>query len=295
MLLEGPTSAVHAGIYVAAQRGFDKGEGLTLRIQRHRPTARPAAQLESERTDAALMPLEDFAQARSAGADIVAVMAITQTPRLAVLASPPLKRPRQLTGRQVGVPPGRAPRALLETMVRHDGGDLSSMRTTLVRPPRAVDALERRRVQAILARRDAVVSEFERAGRQVSVMLPEDYGVPDHPGLVVVVNQTTLDDRPGAIRSLARTLQRGYNAAQVDPESAVGAMLERQPRLDRNALLAGIDSVTSSWTAGVAAFGQLRSSELARWQEWALRNKILRQPLPRSAFATDWVQPLRNP
>ncbi len=294
VLLEAPTSAVHAGIYVAAQRGFDKGEGLTLKIQRPRATTRPLASLRTERADAAIIPLEDFARARVAGADIVAVMALIQTPRLAVLASAPFKRPRQLTGAKVGVPPGREPRALLETMISSDGGDFDGTKIISL-PEAATEALEKERADAVVTRRDSASSMREGAGKHVSVMLPERYGVPDHPGLLVVVNQTTLADNPDGVRSLARTLQRGYHAAQVDPESTVEAMLEREPRLDRATLLAGIDDVGSSWTAGAATFGELRSPQLQRWQKWAIRTRIIPRPMPREAFSTELVRPLRNP
>ena len=147
LLLGAKPSAVHTGIYVASERGFDEAESIDLTIRR---TGKPARLLRNRRVFAAILdrPLPGT----------VCVMAITQTPR---------------------------------------------------------------------------------------------------PGHFVCVLETELQDRRATVVALVRTLQRGYTETIADPESAVQAMLARAGGLDRSGLSAELDRISSSFTAGVPAFGYL--------------------------------------
>lgn len=73
LLLGGPPAAVHAGIFLAVERGYDQAEGVQVNIRR---SGDPVALMKSARVQAALM---DTAQARAAGA--VCVMAVRQEPQ----------------------------------------------------------------------------------------------------------------------------------------------------------------------------------------------------------------------
>jgi ABC-type nitrate/sulfonate/bicarbonate transport system substrate-binding protein len=70
LLLGGPPAGVHAGIYLAVERGFDEAEGVELTVRRSGDAAKL---LRAGRVQAALLdaPLPDT----------VCVMAITQTPK----------------------------------------------------------------------------------------------------------------------------------------------------------------------------------------------------------------------
>jgi ABC-type nitrate/sulfonate/bicarbonate transport system substrate-binding protein len=82
------------------------------------------------------------------------------------------------------------------------------------------------------------------------------------PGHFVCVSRTELEDRRSDVEALVRTLQRGYGEAEVDPESAVQAMLTRAGGLDQRTLTAQLSAVSASFEAGVPAFGFLRRGRL---------------------------------
>jgi hypothetical protein len=48
--------------------------------------------------------------------------------------------------------------------------------------------------------------------------------------------------------------------------------------LDPAGLSAQLDRVAPAFTAGAAAFGQLRGSALRAWATWAVRTGVLRSP-----------------
>jgi ABC-type nitrate/sulfonate/bicarbonate transport system substrate-binding protein len=124
----------------------------------------------------------------------------------------------------------------------------------------------------------------------------DDYGAPRYPELVLCVTRQTLVERRSVVRATIRALQRGYREAQVDPESAVEAMLAAEPALDRAALAAQLDAVGPAWTAGARAFGELRPAALRAWAAWDVRFGILEQRLDVArAFDTTLVTRQRTP
>jgi ABC-type nitrate/sulfonate/bicarbonate transport system substrate-binding protein len=165
LLLGSRPAGVHAGIFLAVERGFDEAEGLELTIRR---TGEAARLLRSGRVDAAILdaPLRGT----------VCVMAITQEPR---------------------------------------------------------------------------------------------------PGNFVCVPRTGLSDRRGDVEALVQTLQRGYAETEIDPESAVQAILTRVGGLDAATLTAELDAAASGFESGVPTFGYLRRGEL-----------------PPGAYAYDLVRPV---
>jgi ABC-type nitrate/sulfonate/bicarbonate transport system substrate-binding protein len=180
LLLDSAPSAVHAGIYLATERGYDEAEGVTLEVRR--PGA-AVAKLRDGRADFAILDVRDLARARERGADIVGVYAVLQRPR----------------------------------------------------------------------------------------------------GPVLCVTRTTLEDRRPLVRAAIRALQRGYAQAQVEPDSAVAALLE-PARADRAELAAQLDAVSPSFTSGARAPGELRREVLSR------AGVDVDQ-----AFDFDQVGPVRNP
>lgn len=79
-MLEGRPAAQHVGLYVAAARGYDEAEGVTLRITPARRASTGPRLLIRGRARFAVMDTNALAREREAGRDLVAVMALVQRP-----------------------------------------------------------------------------------------------------------------------------------------------------------------------------------------------------------------------
>jgi len=113
---------------------------------------------------------------------------------------------------------------------------------------------------------------------------------PRYPQLVLATTRAVLADREPVVRATIRALQRGYAEAQDDPDSAVATLTGAVRGLDSARLSAQMDQVAPAFTAGAAAYGQLRSSALRAWAAWAVRAGVLRRaPDLASTFDTDLV------
>ena len=79
--------------------------------------------LAAGRADFSVVDIHDLGLARERGQDVVGVGAIVQRPLAAVIARAGVRRPRDLEGRRVGVTGLPSDDAVLESVVRADGGD----------------------------------------------------------------------------------------------------------------------------------------------------------------------------
>ena len=290
LLLDFTPNAVHAGIYVAVDRGFDTAEGVQLTIRKPGASTDALKLLQGGRADMAILDIHDLGLAREKGSDLVGVMALVQSPLAAVLAQPEIRTPKDLEGERAGVTGLPSDEAVLRSVVEGAGGDPDRVKQTTI-GFEAVKALLAKRVAGATAfwNVEGVALKEQRPGiREFRV---DDYGAPGYPELVVCVTRATLEDKPSLVKATIRALQRGYKETQDDPESAVSTMLDREPSLDRAALEAQLDAVAPEFTAGADAFGQLRPSVLRKWAAWDERFGILSEPLDvRRAFDTTLVE-----
>jgi ABC-type nitrate/sulfonate/bicarbonate transport system substrate-binding protein len=247
---------------------------VRLRVRAPGASTDALKQLEAGRTDMAILDIHDLGLARERGADVVGVMAVVQRPLAAVLAAPDVRRPRELDGRRAGVTGLPSDTAVLDSVVRGDGGDPRRVRETTI-GFQAVKALLGGRVDGATAFWNVEGVALAQTGRGFHEFRVDDYGAPSYPELVLCTTPAVLADRKPAIRATIRALQRGYAEAQDDPPSAVNAMTSQVRGLDSRALAAQLDAVAPAFTAGAAVYGELRPGVLRAWADWDVRFGIL--------------------
>ena len=276
LVLDFQPNAVHAGIYLALARDYDDAEGVTLRVQAPSSSTDSVKLLLSGRAQFAILDIHDLALAREKGRDVVGVMAIVQRPLAAVMAQPQVRRPRDLEGRKAGVTGLPSDDAVLDSIVRGDGGDPAKVRKVTI-GFQAVAALLAHRVDAATAfwNAEGVVLSAQRPGiRQFKV---DDYGAPPYPELVLCVSRETLQDDRATVASTVRALRRGYQEAIADPESAVEALVD-SANVKRDETARELDTVSPAFTEGTSRYGALDPTALGAWARWEARFGITKRP-----------------
>jgi ABC-type nitrate/sulfonate/bicarbonate transport system substrate-binding protein len=276
LLLDFAPNAVHAGIYLALQRGYDDAEGVHLDVEAPGASTDGIKSVLSGQEDMAIVDIHDLAIARAKGKDVVGVMAIVQTPLAAVLAQPGVRRPRDLEGRKVGVTGLPSDDAVLDSIVAGDGGDPAKVRKVTI-GFNAVQALLSGRVAGATAfwNAEGVALRAKRPG--VQEFRVQDFGAPPYPELVLITSRETLETSAPVVRATVRALRRGYESAINDPESAVSALTDAEPTLKRVLTAEELDAVSPSFTAGSAFYGELNPKTLAAWAEWEQRFGIVKE------------------
>jgi putative hydroxymethylpyrimidine transport system substrate-binding protein len=275
LVLDFTPNAVHAGIYAALEEGYYESHGVDLAV--HEPSSSTDAPklLEAGRTDFAILDIHDLARARERGRDVVGVMAVVQRPLAALLGDPGAARPRDLAGQRIGVS-DRADAAILATILRHDGSSVRRVRPVRVRA--ALPALLAGRVSGAVGRWSSDGIDLLARRPRASVFRADDYGVPAYPELVLCVTRETLRDRRPVVRATVAALRRGYEEALNDPESAVGAVVDRAPGLDRARVQTAFDAVSPAFLEGVTRYGDLDLPRLRAWARWEARERVVRRP-----------------
>lgn len=297
ILLDFAPNGVHAGLYLATERGFDDAEGVRIRIRKPGASTDALRQLRTGRADLAVLDIHDLGLARERGVDVVGVMALVQRPLAAVIGGPGVGSPRDLEGERVGVTGLPSDAAVLRSVVRGAGGDPDRVRKTTI-GFQAVQSLLGGRVEAATAFWNVEgVALRERAGRgRFKEFRVDDFGAPAYPELVLCVTRSTLEDEGDTVRAVIRALQRGYGETQRDPESAVAAILEREPGLGRASLAAQLDAVAPAFAAGVSTYGRLDRARLEAWSRWDVEFGILARPVDLDrAFDPSLVGAVINP
>jgi putative hydroxymethylpyrimidine transport system substrate-binding protein len=276
LVLDFQPNAVHAGIYLALQRDFDAAEGVTLSVAAPSSSTDSVKLLLAGRAQFAILDIHDLALAREKGRDVVAVMALVQRPLAAVIAQPQITRPRDLEGSHVGVTGLPSDDAVVDSIVRGDGGDPARVRKVSI-GFQAVTALLARRVDAATAfwNAEGVALAARRPGmHQFKV---DDFGAPPYPELVLCVSRETLRDDRALVAATVRALRRGYRETIDDPESAVEALVERAG-VQRDPTQRELDAVSPAFTEGATRYGALDRSALEAWAAWEARFGITRRP-----------------
>jgi ABC-type nitrate/sulfonate/bicarbonate transport system substrate-binding protein len=277
LVLDFTPNAIHAGIYSAIAREFDRGEGVGLHVVVPSATTDSIKLLETGRADFALLDIHDLAIARERGHSIVAVMAIVQHPLAAVIAAPPFGNPRLLQGRTVGITGVPSDTAVLHSIVAGAGGDPRKVHTVTI-GFNAVAALLSRRVSGATAfwNDEGVTLQRRRPGYHVFRV--DDFGAPSYPELVLCTTASRVHDDPGVVRAVVRALVRGYGVTLNDPQGSEADLESQVPGLDSKLVDAELSAEMPAFLAPDGQFGELTLSSLTRWARWEARFGIVRRP-----------------
>lgn len=276
LLLDFQPSAVHTGIYMATERGFDTAEGIDLDVEVPSSSSDAVRLLLAGETDFAVLDIHDLALAREQDRDLVAVMAIVRRPLASVLALPPVERPRDLEGERVGVTGLPSDEAVLDTVVAGDGGDPEDVERVSI-GFNAVASLLGGEVAGATAFWNVEGLALQRERPEGRIFRVDDFGAPRYPELLLTVTRETLQDRPAEVRATVAALARGYERTLADPEGAASTLIDATEGLSREVVLAQLQAVEPAFRAG-GRIGELDPAELREWAMWEAEVGITGQP-----------------
>src|SRR3954470_12647558 len=281
LALDFTPNAVHAPVYAAVRRGFDRHNGVRLRIQP--PGSAPDALklVASGRADMAVLNIHDLGLARERGQDFVGVAALVQGPLAAIIARGEIRRPRDLQGRRVGVSGLPSDVAVLRAVLDGDGADPRKVKRVTIGFA-AVPSLIQGKVDAVPAFWNAEGVVLHRRGVPIHEFRVERYGAPRYPEVVLFTSRRTLQHKRAAVEGTVRAIRAGVNDVLAHPGPAVAEIADAgnsEPGLVR----AQLRAVAPLFRPALA----LNHRALEAWARFDVRFGVLRRkPEVGRAFQT---------
>ena len=289
LVLDFTPNAVHAGIYSAIARGYDRAAGVRLHVIVPSASTDSIKLLETGRVSFAILDIHDLAIARARGAGIVGIMAIVQRPLAAVIAAPAVRTPRSLDGRLVGITGVPSDAAVLRSVVGGAGGDAGAVRTITIGFNAVADLLAGRVAAATAFWNDEGVTLALRRPGFHSFRV-DDYGAPSYPELLLCGTRSAVDGDPALARAVVRALVRGYSFTLGDPGAGARELESAVPGLDPRLVAAQLAAVAPAFRAPDGRVGELSLSRLRAWAVWEARFGIVpRVPDVRAMFDTRFL------
>ncbi|WP_407673433.1 ABC transporter substrate-binding protein [Paenibacillus silvisoli] len=232
VLLDWYPNAVHTFLYAAEEQGYFKEAGLKVNLQTPADTNDALKLVATGKADLALSYHMQVAISRSEGIPIVSVGAIVRHPlnQLLVLDSPDIKSPKDLVGKKIGYPSIPLDEAIVNTMVKTDGGDPSKLTYTDVGWD-LIPAMTTKKVDAIIG--GYVNHEkllLEKEGEKITAFDPSKFGVPDYYELVLTASEKGLESNGDAIKKFIEASAKGQAYTASHPDEALQLLLDQQSK-----------------------------------------------------------------
>jgi ABC-type nitrate/sulfonate/bicarbonate transport system substrate-binding protein len=256
----------HTGFYVAQSMGWYRDAGIELKILPYGNTA-PEALLGAGQADCGISFQDSLTFAVAAGAPIKSVMAILQheASAIAVLASSPIQRPRELDGKTYAGfgYPNEAP--TIKYVIRADGGKGDFRTVTL--DSTAYQALYSKQADFTIPFTAWEGVESQEKGIALRYFKFTDYGFPDFYQVVLACNDEWLAKNEDAARRFVGATVRGFEFADQQPDAAAAILIAENPSVFKDNPKLPLDSqrFITQQRLYVDAAGKVGNQTLDQW------------------------------
>ena len=236
LMLDWTPNTNHAGIYIAKANGWYEDEGISLKIVE--PAQGGVEQIvAADKAEFGISIQEAVIPARAADIPIVSIGAIIQhnLSSLMSLQSEGITRPRDLEGKTYGGFGGALETALIEQLVRCDGGDPGKVKFVEVGNIDYLVGMEQGQFDFvwIFEGWDGVrAREVEK--KPISTLQFKDYlnCIPDWYTPVIITSEKVARDKPDVVRKFMAATAKGYEVANKDGAASAKALLDAAPESD---------------------------------------------------------------
>jgi putative hydroxymethylpyrimidine transport system substrate-binding protein len=275
VVLDFVPNAVHAGLFAAQAEGDYRRQGLAVKLVAPAGTAQPLSAVSSGRADLGLADLIDVTLANRQGAGLRVVAAVVQRPLISLMARAdgPIRRPRDLVGRTVGLTGVPSDRAIARTIIAGDGGDPDKVHFVVIGFS-AVPSLVGRKVDAAIGFWPADGVELQRRVPDRIFRL-ESFGGPAFPELVIFARASTLRRSPGLVRRFLRATAQGYALARRDPSRALADLERGSHGIDPGVARASLRAYRPILADPQGRFGTIDRAAVTAFLRYARRAGII--------------------
>ncbi|MBT2696223.1 ABC transporter substrate-binding protein [Bacillus sp. ISL-40] len=281
LMLDWYPNAVHSFLFVAEEKGYFKEQGLDVDIQMPADTNDPLKLVAANQIDMALSYQPQVLVARSEGIPVQSIGAIVRHPlnQLMVPADGSIKSPKDLAGKTIGYPSIPLDEAIVQTMVKADGGDAGKIKMVDVGWD-LIPAMATKKTDALIGgyiNHEKLL--LEKEGHPMRALNPADYGVPDYYELVMVASQKGLKEKPEVYKKFMAAITEGQKYVQEHPEDGLSILMNHEDKtspLEKDVETKSLEILLPLMDAKEKPFGYQEPETWKNTAQWLKDNKVIK-------------------
>ncbi|PGY08377.1 ABC transporter substrate-binding protein [Bacillus sp. AFS031507] len=284
LMLDWYPNAVHSFLFVAEEKGYFKEQGLDVDIQMPADTNDPLKLVAANQIDMALSYQPQVLVARSEDIPVQSIGAIVRHPlnQLMVPADGSIKSPKDLAGKTIGYPSIPLDEAIVQTMVKADGGDAGKIKMVDVGWD-LIPAMATKKTDALIGgyiNHEKLL--LEKEGHPMRALNPADYGVPDYYELVMVASEKGLKEKPEVYKKFMAAITEGQKYVQEHPEDGLSIVMNHEDKtspLEKDVETKSLEILLPLMEAKDKPFGYQDPETWKTTAQWLKDKKVIKDTL----------------
>jgi len=281
LMLDWYPNAVHSFLYAAQEKGYFKEQGLDVEIQMPADTNDPLKLVAANQIDMALSYQPQVLVARSEDIPVQSFGAIVRHPlnQLMVPADSSIKSPKDLAGKTIGYPSIPLDEAIVQSMVKSDGGDASKVKMVDVGWD-LIPAMATKKTNALIGgyiNHEKLL--LDKEGHPMRTLNPADYGVPDYYELVLVGSEKELRAKPDVFKKFMTAIRKGQKFVQDNPKEGLAVLLKHEDKsspLEKDIETKSLQILLPLMDAKDHSFGYQDPQTWKQVADWLKSNKVIK-------------------
>lgn len=291
MVLDWTPNTNHTGLYVAQAQGFFEEQGLDVDIIQ--PGDAGADQLvASGKADFGISYQEGITLARTQGVPIVSIAAIIQhnTSGFAAPKEKGIASPKDFEGKTYGGWGSPIEKAVIETIMKADGGDVEKMAII-----NAGDAdfftMTEKDVDFAWIYYGWTGVEAELRGKDIDMIYLTDYSDKlDYYTPVLSTNEKMIAEQPEMVEKMVAAVAKGYEYAIENPEDAANILLVAAPDLSQDLVINSQKWLADKYQDDAEQWGVQKLDVWKNYADWMTENGVLEGDFdPEQAFTNEFL------
>ncbi len=170
--------------------------------------------------------------ARSEDIPVQSFGALVRQPltHLMIHADSPIQIPKHLAGKTIGYSSIPLYEAIIQTMVKKDGGDINKVKMVDI-GWNLIPAMATKKTDAIIGgfiNHEKLL--LEKEGYPIRLINPSDFGVPTYYELVLVGSESRLKEKPEVYKKFLTAITKGQQFVQDHPEAGLDLLMKHEDK-----------------------------------------------------------------
>jgi putative hydroxymethylpyrimidine transport system substrate-binding protein len=282
LMLDWYPNAVHSFLYAAVEKGYFEKEGLDVDIQMPADTNDPLKLVAANQVDMAISYQPQVLVARGEDIPVQSFAALVRHPlnQLMVPADGPIQSPKDLAGKTIGYPSIPLDEAIIDTMVKADGGDTGKVKMVDVGWD-LIPAMATKKTDALIGgyiNHEKLL--LDKEGHSMRTLNPADYGVPDYYELVMVASEKGLKAKPEVFKKFIAAITQGQKFVADHPEEGLSILLKHEEKsspLEKDIETKSLEMLLPLMDAKEKSFGYQDPETWKKVAEWLKDKKVIKK------------------